>query len=433
MIESLLFLKDIRIDEMVDDLAQSDRFRLEKFIVSLFSVIPYLPGKVLQFSSLLSRIPLSSDLLVFLKSTIEDTVLDLIKKEQSSELFNVLRFLYVCEYANLFTSNLEELLDELDVNILNLIINCAGVEKRKLLIRKREKSFEVEFKFSFTDDVKNLLTKKATQLAQNLKNLKLSDRTITENCSNGDVFIAFYIIQNFHDEKQECISQMTTYFTDYWVDCVLGCLIFKETVDMVFVSLFFPSFYKSTNFLANLYAVLEKYENGVFKNRTLAFIYNNAYKFQQRLSESSHNYDPEEKEIEKFRSLITKEVAEEMGRVCKANDLRIFLPEQYHNLLPPSIPVPSGSILHEIAEKKEFRKITAMDESTFFQEFCKITSPSISHFLTYLEIFQEKFEHSNNITEFFRVFKEYNKGRSSYLDITCAKMKEYGLMPYDQK
>jgi len=89
-----------------------------------------------------------------------------------------------------------------------------------------------------------------------------------------------------------------------------------------------------------------------------------------------------------YKKHVNDKIFNNLFKLTNFNQLSEFFPEK--NLKPPQICEANNSLKNEI-KNKNFENIKKLPKEEFFNEFLKLAQPSISHFLTYLEILKDFF------------------------------------------
>lgn len=418
-------------DQIIDEYKTSGSDKQEKILFTFMIMISVSPCKILQYVDLLYNMNISNEFINQFKDILESKITLILKNKEYDQFLNILRFLYICEYTNIFQSNLNDILDNLDEKTANLVFFCKNLEKQKLKLTKRDNSIQINYQINLTDNMKNEIVESTDNLMKIMKQYESTENIV------GDVNIALYTLYSFHIDKKECLNQIHNYFdVSNFRELIIAIMIYKDSNEknILFSKFFMVSLGKTEGFLSILYDYIDKHKNRFF-NVILAMIYQNFYSYTEKnvhLSDVIH-YTPQlhEEEIEKFKSLLTGEVAIEMLQICDLNNLKNFLPNEY-NIIFPNEFIDNKTVLKEVAVNKNFSQVKSMEKGDFFTEFCKLSYPSISHFLTYLEIFSSQFSLSKNEQNLFlKIFFEINKKRFVYLSVILEKLLYFNIIDED--
>lgn len=421
MLENMINLDNRIHDEIVLQYECGTPERQNQILNGILSAVPYLPCQITKFIDLLSALNLDESNSKSFETLINENALFLIKNQQMNEFLNFLRFLYLCEYTNIFTSNIEEIILTFDDFLQNIIISCDVLEAKKLSLTKKEKSVNIQFSFISFDQLFLQYTEKLTLI---------KDSTL--NVSNGDVFIALYTIGAFSSQYGFCRSKLMDYFAEDFLALICASFLYSVN-DSRFVPFFLPYFGKFQGFLKELYKYVKDLKlRPDFDSEQINLLLSNIYQsyYQDNKFTDSDQYTPNknDQEIEMFKSFIDEDLAHFLYKLCNHSSLRTFLPSQY--IKPESKNDKEDVCSIDLESFNDKSQIESMATEKFIKGLCKVGKPSVTHFLTYSEIYIDKLkklskdEQKQLVDEIYQV----NNGNDVYIEVILEKLTTYGLI-----
>lgn len=275
--------------------------------------------------------------------------------------------------------------------------------------------------------------KVSNELKENVRNkitefnsLKLKYKDMQYEC-----FIAQQMIQNLSFNISECTYQLATYFTEQnIIQLVYGVLIAARNVDIVIFILLVLSFAKEKGFLRELYPFIDPTDESM---RTLCcFVFEQYYNnvgTQKSYYDANSTYNPSfsAEEMESFKRIVDKDVIEEMRLYSSKEDLEAFFGVEIgDNEL--EITEEAFRLQDALNEHKE----VGMSQKDFFQNFCLIGSPSITHFLVNLEQNSSYFRLDRDSQKLFcGIFLDLFKDKRVFKGVICKKLLKFGVIGVD--
>ncbi|EOB13425.1 hypothetical protein NBO_75g0001 [Nosema bombycis CQ1] len=125
-----------------------------------------------------------------------------------------------------------------------------------------------------------------------------------------------------------------------------------------------------------------------------------------------------DQDLIKIKEFVDDLTLDVLSKFCNLENLIQFLPEFKEKIEIPLIkPIPKEKFT--IDDNKE----------KFFRDFCLLGSPSVSHFLSYLEIYKKEFKLSEEDQRLFlEVFSRIFIKRKSFTGIILGKMVKFGII-----
>ncbi|EJW04048.1 hypothetical protein EDEG_01682 [Edhazardia aedis USNM 41457] len=269
----------------------------------------------------------------------------------------------------------------------------------------------------------------------------------SENESN-DILIAYLIIENFSFNGIECKENLLKYFyKDKELFLILGILLHLRLakLEKTFLYTLFIRFTKEDNFLKTFYSLYPKLiENTELNinfhlNTLMAFLFERYYKFEKKnhsLYVKSVGYDPnndiEQKKL--FFELLNTGIINEIQKFSDLSRIdekmkSIFI-EKGADLQHKEIEIPEVDInLSHLLENYETDVLENTDRTTLFLALFKLGSPSITHFLTYLEKLLKCMKLSLDDQNIFcNMFQQYFSDKKSFKKFVAQKLVYYNVV-----
>lgn len=374
MIKILLQAKQDQIDYHLNNIKENNFLET---LENLFAIIPFVPCRIYHYYRITLQIAKRLENNELFNEVINKQILFLKENNLKYEMFNFLRFLSFCEKMNLF---------KFDVKI-----NIFSFDKEEF---QSEKSFDVKIKKNLESENldENFIHK---MFSQNIENEKIYSEFENKFDIKSDAFIAYYTIKNFNSNKQELIEQILDYFTIF--DDFLNASIFyanESEENQIFIRFFLTGLCINKNFFEKLIHFLEEIR---ISNQKIDISF-----IDSLLALIFLNYTNEIEKNEIYSQFFKKETYKEIIKICDS------LKES------------------QILKKNNFDHKNIL--SLNLEEFLELTSPSISHFLTYFEIIYEK-DNRFFTQKFLKKLKENleNEKRIVYKEVVLEKLREYGI------
>ncbi|EPR78079.1 hypothetical protein SLOPH_2285 [Spraguea lophii 42_110] len=430
MIEKIIRLEYRNYEEIVRIINDTQ----EDIHTILVDLIIYYPAKIVLVNNLLKEIKEDIKYKVFSEVTIR--FLNLIKNDgyqynsknsRVNDFISIIRALYV------FSLRLFNVKVQLKNKELNYIIkNCERINK-ELNTQMEELEECSEFIQIINKDEKidnEINTINAALMDMDIKFIEELCKTIelsVKYSTNGDVFIGKQTIDNFGFDRNECVNQLIKYYDvqNYNYLCK-GIFLAEEQNrgDFFYVALVIV-LAKSEGFLKVLYSMLDETNNS-FKNKLLAFIFEQYYSpaFNIKLEYVSELYNPEthEEEIKIFRTIVDDSTIKEMEKYSSIDALN-----QFFNLNLEETIIPGDGCID--IRDKDVKELMDMDKIMFFTSFCFYCSDSITHFLTYLELYRKCFILNDDEQRIFlEVFRKFFINRKSFRKFVLQKILKFKMI-----
>ncbi|EOB13786.1 hypothetical protein NBO_59g0008 [Nosema bombycis CQ1] len=260
-----------------------------------------------------------------------------------------------------------------------------------------------------------------------------------------EFFIYFFcisILKNFKFSIKECVNELRSTAEDQiiissiiiysnitkdedivFLTSILLKIINLENYEMVLKG--FPFMNKNfRDFLITMihenYLIKNYHKSNEHKN------YNEHLKNDQHksnLNDHHHKSDrnfpfSKDQDLNKIKEFVDDLTLDVLSKFCNLENLIQFLPEFKEKIEIPLIkPIPKEKfVIHKDREK-------------FFKDFCLLGSPSVSHFLSYLEIYKKEFKLSEEDQRLFlEVFSRIFIKRKSFTGIILGKMVKFGII-----
>ncbi|AFM98724.1 hypothetical protein EHEL_080190 [Encephalitozoon hellem ATCC 50504] len=235
-----------------------------------------------------------------------------------------------------------------------------------------------------------------------------------------EVFCVVQAMRSFRFSVQECVSQLGCISRQK--SLVDGIRMLQKKENSLYLCALALEFAKKQGFLKILLEELPAFEQE-FKGILIPLLFEQYHNPSEESSSVyiSSSYMPLRtlEDINPFKQLITEDIAKNMKRISGTSKVEKFLNEGKSE---DTKKVPRMS-------REEFEKTDFEDRKAFFKSFCLLGSPSISHFLTYLEIYKENFVLGEDdqklfLSIFFETFGDYE----SFCRIVIEKMVRFRII-----
>lgn len=432
MHEVFISLCNENINKVIKELLSSSQEKKDSLLCSFASIIGLLPENIFIYLEFCRKIRAHEDILKFFVDEVEKQINRTIEDKKSEIFCFYVQFLYLCEYCNIIDSDVDKVMNQFNENTKNVVFGCRKIEENKLMIKKEQETVKIQLNIKcdvefcqITNDYITNFIKLAKSVCKNL------------DCSLGDAFVAVYLVKSFGFDKSECISQLNRYF-DYrnYCELIVGLLManMSNAVGSIFLKFVIVALGENKGFFSTFYDMVPKIDRNTFINSTLALIYVTYYVQPPKMDAAGSNcYKPyfEDSEVNNFKLLIDESSAIEIIKVANKTNLNNFLPEQFLHLLPEDKQF-EPTELKQLIDANEMDKIKEMDRRVFFEQFCIIAYPSISHCLVYLEILAAYFSlEKADQRLFLSIFYKINENRFSYLEHIGKKLVFFRIIDDD--
>ncbi|ADM11955.1 uncharacterized protein Eint_080190 [Encephalitozoon intestinalis ATCC 50506] len=245
---------------------------------------------------------------------------------------------------------------------------------------------------------------------------------ISNEKSFEEVFCVVQIIRSFRFSVHECLGQLG--YISKQKTLVDGLRILHKEENSLYLSALILELAKKQGFLKILLEDLPLFDQE-FRDILLPLVFEYFYGPSDESNSVyiSSSYIPlgTSEDIDPFRRLITETTVRNMKRISGSNKVEAFLNKK-ENLEAKKVPRMS---------REEFEKTNFEDKNAFFRNFCLLGSPSVSHFLTYLEIYKEQLvlneeEQKLFLSIFFKTFE----GLESFSRIVLEKLVLFKIVDF---
>ncbi|KAF9765024.1 hypothetical protein NGRA_0044 [Nosema granulosis] len=262
---------------------------------------------------------------------------------------------------------------------LGFKINLEEIE----IISNQEKCTEMNPTINLEDSTKN-------SIVEYLEKIRRFAKEVNNDNDPLPYFYCIATIKNFKFSVPECVRELSEMALE---DVILSSVVFlSDSEDPVYLTAIFLRTMKEDN--PRLFEFMQK----SFRDFLLAMMHEN------NLLQKSH------------RRFLDQQSVEIMLRFVNPENFYQSFPE-YKQEHPPIKPI----------RKDGF--VVSGDKKKFFQDFCLLGSPSVSHFLAYLEIHKKHFKLTEEEQkEFLEIFQKIFKNRKSFSRIILGKMKLFGIL-----
>lgn len=251
-----------------------------------------------------------------------------------------------------------------------------------------------------------------TTLSDKIKTTSSLFGNLTVECSEIENFENriedFYchsILKELSFNKKECFAKLNT----LPFNTIVNTISKNQSIFNISILIQMCRFY---GFLEALEPKIDSFK---MKNEIISSIFINFFSEDSVYSTSCSKEVEKEKEI--LKRLISNETLDYCLKVANKKYLGLLLGTKYENVSLPSI------------SQIEFEEMKFETKQEFFDAFLKLTSPSVSHFFSYLEFYKSKFKLSEQEKEMFvDQLKDFHKEDSEYLDIVLDKLLKFRLI-----
>lgn len=399
----------------------------------LLQVLSNIPGCFIQLTFILD---LSEENEIFFNE-IRDVINEWLKTTVNHNNLIILfvNLYFLSKYKFILMSSYEKLVELNDLNIILDLITPANVASRQIIQTSRNNDLNrniVMDEFLLPQDVTG-------RVRDHLQNLK--EKSILE--FNGDMMVAYHIIDTFLFDKVECGINLTIYFIDYeFTNLIYGVFLYylankdkRGFIIALFMSLtktegFLPSFYNLYEYLIKVPEIKE------LITLLMAFIYERYfYPETECISyyKTSTEHDPSlcNDERTRFFEILSPESVEILLRISNHEELKYQLRSEQKKMVPRYNVFKEKELfdLKTLINARDLSKIKEYPKEDFFRTFLIISRYSVSHFLVHLEILKEYFILSwDEQRVFCAIIKELFTENSSFRRIVCNKLAEYKII-----
>lgn len=225
-------------------------------------------------------------------------------------------------------------------------------------------------------------------------------------------FFCISIVKNFKFSTVECVKELNELTVD---DIIFTSIIFlTDEEEHVYLFSLLLKLIKPNNyhFVLSLFDLMDK----AFRDFFIAMAHENY--LQKKITKDENWPFNKPEDLVKVKSYIDEETVDVLLRFISPSSLTKFIPEYKDKLEVP----PIRCIL-----KKDF--LISSNKEKFFKDFCLLGSPSVSHFLSYLEIYKDYFRLNKDEQRLFlKVFYGTFVNRKSFNRIVLGKMALFGML-----
>lgn len=209
----------------------------------------------------------------------------------------------------------------------------------------------------------------------------------------------YFILKEFKFDKNICYTRLLEYSSESVIDVIYND--FNPFNFSILVNLC-----NNLNFLKEFVKNANKFKN---KNEIISAIFINNYKEEDFLKK--------DEKTDLLKNLLQKDVLEYCLDVVNKKYLGLLLEKEFEKPYLDSI------------SYEEFKEKIFKNKPEFLRNFVLLSSPSVTHFLTYLEIYKQEFvltkKQQKDFVKFLTDFHVNNKG---YLKIILSKLEKFGII-----
>lgn len=221
-------------------------------------------------------------------------------------------------------------------------------------------------------------------------------------------FYCYSIIKELKCNRRECLLRLSGLSHE----CVIRHIIKDQSPFNISLVIQMCRFY---GFLESLEKKLPEFK---MKKEIVASIFTNHFSDSSVYSNSgvgaSYAFNSE---VNTLRRLVTGDTLDYCLKVCNKYYLGLLLGRKFHD---PQLPHISHS---------QFCEMKFGSSKEFLDAFLRLTSPSVSHFFSYLEYYKDKFRLSENDKKLFaELLKTFHKDNPAYLEIVLGKLIKFSII-----
>lgn len=225
-----------------------------------------------------------------------------------------------------------------------------------------------------------------------------------------------HILRNFRFSVQECVAQLG--FSSSLAQIMAAVRLFHTQDNTLYLSVLVVELARRQSLEAILHE-LGTFDSA-FRDTILSLLFETSYTSGEENSvyiNSSYTPLKTDEETALFKSLVSDSTVVQMERISGRSKVQEFLRRDN----------PCSQI--RPMDRDAFEAAGFEDRETFFRNFCLLGSPSISHFLAYLEIYKEHFVLSAEQQRLFlSVFFEVFEHAESFRRIVASKMVQFRIV-----
>lgn len=335
-----------------------------------------------------------------------------------------------CDITNLISSILSSSDTE---SVVSALIYCKSLNY-KISYFPKLKTMENEY---FKDEEIKLDNEiEVNEYFNNIEIFIENLKSGTNFYSDLDEILLFKVVQvikNYQFDINECLNELDKLCINN--EEFIGILYLQDKLDNFYLVSILLRTLNDDKSVENLFRILDKM-NKKFRDLLISFIYEyfinrRIYKFNQDIKIL---FDTKE-EIQEIKKYIDEDTVKEMKKYLSIQSLELFVPEYKKVYEMSQIDlIKKEEFDNIIIQNSKKEDLSLKDEfiinddhfnykKEFFINFCKLGSPSISHFLTYLEIYKDLFKMSDEDQKIFlEIFNEMFNSRDSFKKIVIGKM-----------
>lgn len=217
-------------------------------------------------------------------------------------------------------------------------------------------------------------------------------------------FYCHSIIKQLRCCKRECVLRLCS--LPY--ECTIEHILKNQSLENISIIV------QMSRFDGFLEALEKRISEFKMKKEIVALIFINCFSNPYiKLNEDADN-DNGDKAI--LKRLITGDTLLYCLNVCNRTQLGNLLGIKFEE---PELPCISSA---------EFSSRKFDDITDFLRAFVELTSPSVTHFLSYLEFYKDRFRLNKDNEKFFvDLLKTFHKNNAAYLQIVLEKLQKFGI------
>lgn len=219
-----------------------------------------------------------------------------------------------------------------------------------------------------------------------------------------EYFCISSVIKMLSFNINECLLRLKRYPFDHVIDVLVNN---QNTINESLTI-------QMCRFYGFLEALEKRIDEFTKKDVIIACIFMNFFSDKDPYSQNSKHLDTEKIVL---RRIITGNTLDYCLLVCNKEKLGALLETRFPE---PNLP----HLLHS-----QFKEMAFASKKEFLEAFLKLTSPSISHFLSYLEFYKNEFKlTSSEQVEFGDLLRNFHKDNKGYYLIALQKLTEFKIL-----
>lgn len=244
------------------------------------------------------------------------------------------------------------------------------------------------------------------QVSQIFSDLDLECREIERHQNRVEIFFCSSVLRRLSFNKKECILRLS----GLPFDCVVSAIQKDQSFFNISIMI---QICRYLGFLPELEKQINSFEK---KNEIIAMVFINFFSDRSVYADKSTNESVEtEKRI--LSRLITGDTLEYCLKVVNREFLGMLLKREFQN-----------DNLRKISHQ-EFKNTDFNSKRDFFRGFLALTSPSVSHFLSYLEVYKNEFILNNEDQAILvNMIQNMHANNPGYVDIVVSKLSKFGIV-----